>query len=171
MNLSTRKVLLNKRKKTFHASGSVTYGVIPGYRNGKGFIWTMLNDNWWYDNGEKGAWHISTSAFLKEENWKSRLVARMLPEPGPPFTTGAIGGGSSASATAILRFVSPQRQTTRNNVQWRRNHYENILFPVEVSQKIRFFITSWFSVNWSRKKVLPILNHLWIIGNNIYIHK
>ncbi|KYN43866.1 hypothetical protein ALC56_01736 [Trachymyrmex septentrionalis] len=67
----------------------------------------MLSDNWWFD-GVKEAWHISTSAFLKEEIRKSRLVARMLPKFGPPYTTGAIGGGSSASATAILRFVSPQ---------------------------------------------------------------
>jgi len=84
--------------------------------NGKWFIWIMLRDNWWFD-GEKEGWHISTSAFLKEEIWKSRLVARVLPKFGPPYTTGTIGGGSSASATAILRFVSPQCQTTRKNVQ------------------------------------------------------
>lgn len=59
--------------------------------------------------GRREAWHISTSAFLKEENRKSRLVARVLSKLGPPFTSGVIGGGCSASATAILRFVSPQR--------------------------------------------------------------
>ncbi|KYN08766.1 Glutamate [NMDA] receptor subunit epsilon-2 [Cyphomyrmex costatus] len=94
--------------KNLHVS-RVLHGV-PGVsfrENGKWFIWIMLSDNWWFD-GVKEAWHISTSAFLKEEIRKSRLVARVLPKFGPPYTTGAIGGGSSASATAILRFVSPQ---------------------------------------------------------------
>lgn len=90
--------------------------VSPRANWGRVHIWAMLSDNWWFDD-EKEAWHISTSTFLKEENRKSRLVAKMLPKLGPPFTTGTIGGGSSASATAIFRFVSPQRQLTRKNVQ------------------------------------------------------
>jgi len=84
-------------------------------------------------------WHISTSAFLKEENRKPRLVARVLPKFGPPFTTGAVGGGSSASATAILRFVSPQRQTTRKNAQWRRNHHRQNYQLFDSDESLDYF--------------------------------
>lgn len=111
-------VVFENKRKDLHESGAL-HGVSRGVSfrmNGKWFMWIILSDNWWFDD-EKEAWHISTSAFLKEEIRKSRLVARVLPKFGPPFTTGAIGGGSSASATAILRFVSPQCQTTRKNVQ------------------------------------------------------
>lgn len=77
----------------------------------------VVVDGRWFEAEEKG-WHISTWAFLKEENRKSRLVARMLSKPfGPPFATGIIGGGGSASATAILRFVSPQRPHNQQQQQ------------------------------------------------------
>lgn len=70
-------------------------------------------DGWWLFGRKRRLWHISTSAFLKEENRESRLVARMLSNLGPRFATGIIGGGGSASATAVLRFVSPQRPHTQ----------------------------------------------------------
>lgn len=75
--------------------------------------WLLMDDE-----AEEKGWHISTWAFLKEENRKSRLVARMLSKPlGPPLATGIIGGGGSASATAILRFVSPQRPHNQQQQQ------------------------------------------------------
>lgn len=96
-------------------------------------------------------WHISTWAFLKEENRKSRLVARMLSKPfGPPFATGIIGGGGSASATAILRFVSPQRP---HNQQQQRQQVRELSPATQEPCPPLLHVSS----NGSRVEFLPIL--------------
>lgn len=94
------------------------------------------------DDGGREAWHISTSAFLKEENRKSGLVARMLSKLGSPFTSGVIGGGSSASATAILRFVSPQRPKhvrILGDVGTRANIFPRCVVEIDVTSRTTIF--------------------------------